>query len=201
MHDVSDLRSTIIPKSDQLNAEQLLSGSITITVSDVRVSANDEQPVVVHYEGENGRPFKPCKTMRKLLVFAWGEDGRQWAGRSMTLYQDPNVKFGGDQVGGIRISHMTDLANPRIEVRLTTTRGKKSLYTVQRLESADAKACADMKAAGTAELLKSVFAAAYTATKDAQRRERLQSAYNKRKAEIEAAVTNVNPESPEAPQQ
>jgi hypothetical protein len=28
--DVSDLRSTIVPKSDQLNSEQLLAGPITI---------------------------------------------------------------------------------------------------------------------------------------------------------------------------
>ena len=35
MFDITDLRSTIIPKSDQLNAEQLLTGDMTVTVSDV----------------------------------------------------------------------------------------------------------------------------------------------------------------------
>jgi len=133
-HDVTDLRSTIVPKSDQLNSEQLLGGSMTVTVTEVRVSASDEQPVVVHYEGENGRPFKPCKTMRKLMVFAWGEDGRQWAGQSMTLYNDPSVKFGGMDVGGIRISHMTGIEKD-IEVSLTATKGKKTLHRIRRLES------------------------------------------------------------------
>jgi hypothetical protein len=129
--DVSDLRPTIVPKSDQLNAEQLLGGPMTITVTDVRIGSA-EQPISVHYEGEGGRPYKPCKTMRKVLIFAWGPDGREWAGRSMTLYNDPQVKFGGDEVGGIRISHMTDIERD-IQVSLTATRGKKALHTIRKL--------------------------------------------------------------------
>lgn len=131
MRDVSDLRSTIVPKSDQLNSEQLLNGEMTITVTDVRIG-NEEQPVVVHYEGENGRPFKPCLTMRKVLIFAWGEDGRQWAGKSMTVYNDPAVRFGGMEVGGIRISHMSDIDGD-ITVALTATRGKKKPHTIKLL--------------------------------------------------------------------
>lgn len=129
---VEDLRQTIIPKSDQLNAEQLLGGPMTVTVSEVKVSDSGEQPVVVHYDGENGRPFKPCKTMRKVLIHAWGADGRKWSGRSMTLYNDPSVKFGGDDVGGIRISHMTDIERD-VKVSLTSTRGKKAKYEIKRL--------------------------------------------------------------------
>lgn len=132
--DVSDLRSTIIPKSDQLNAEQLLAGAMTIRVTDVRVGSSDEQPIAVHYEGENGRPFKPCKTMRKVLIFAWGPDGREWIGKSMTLYNDPQVRFGGAEVGGIRISHMTDIERD-VQVSLTATKGKKALHTIKRMES------------------------------------------------------------------
>lgn len=130
---VEDLRPTIIPKSDQLNAEQLLGGPITVTVTDVRLGGGEEQPVVVHYENENGRPFKPCKTMRKVLIHAWGQNGREWIGRSMTLYNDHSVKWGGEDVGGIRISHMSDI--PRdIKVSLTTTRGKKAKYEVRLLQ-------------------------------------------------------------------
>jgi hypothetical protein len=133
MFDVSDLRPTIIPKSDQLNSEQLLGAPITITVTDVRVGSSDEQPISVHYEGENGRPFKPCKTMRKVLIFAWGPDGREWIGRSMSLYNDPQVRFGGAEVGGIRISHMTDIDRD-VQVSLTATKGKKALHTIKRME-------------------------------------------------------------------
>ena len=130
--DVSNLRPTIIPKSDQLNADQLVGGPLTIVVTEVRVSSSDDQPVIIHYEGDNGRPFKPCKTMRKLLIFAWGEDGRLWSGRAMRLYHDASVRFGKDEVGGIRISHMTDIEK-EIRVNLAATKGKKSLYSIEPL--------------------------------------------------------------------
>ena len=173
--DVSDLRPTIIPKSDQLNAEQLLGGSMTITVSGVSVSSSPEQPVTVHYDAENGRPFKPCKTMRKLLVFAWGPDGNEWAGRSMTVYNDPSVKFGGDEVGGIRISHLSHIERD-IEISLTATRGKKALYRVHVLQT--------IESATNLDALKDAFAAAYRAA-DAQQKPAVKQRYESRKAELQ----------------
>lgn len=132
---VRDLRDTIIPKSDQLNSEQLLGGPITITVTDVRRGGGEEQPVVIHYEGEGGRPYKPCKSMRKVLVFAWGSDGREWVGRSMTIYNRPDVKFGGEEVGGIRISHLSNIERD-VAISLTATRGRKEQTRIQRLDEA-----------------------------------------------------------------
>lgn len=137
MFDARDLRPTIVPKSDQLNAEQLLSGPMTIRVSGVTVTSNAEQPVTIHYEGDDGRPYKPCKTMRKVLILAWGHDGSAWAGRSMTLFNDPAVKFGGQSVGGIRISHVSHIERD-IAVALTATKGKKTLHTIKALKTAPA---------------------------------------------------------------
>lgn len=183
MYDVSNLRSTIIPRSDQLNSEQLLAGPMTLTVTDVRVSTSEEQPVVVHWEGENGRPYKPCKTMRKVLILAWGEDGRQWVGRSMTVYCDQSVKFGGAEVGGIRISHLSDI--PRdIQVSLTATRGKKAQHVIKRLDNADARHMAAIQSAASLDDLSAAFAAAWKSTKDAARREGFTAAKDKRKEEL-----------------
>lgn len=133
MSDVSNLRATILPKSDQLNAEQLLPGPMTITVTGV-TWGTDEQPVVVHYEGDQGRPYKPCKSMRKLLIFAWGDDGNQWVGKSMTLYNNPDVKFGGVKVGGIRISHLSHIERD-IQISLTATKGRKEPITVSKIST------------------------------------------------------------------
>lgn len=132
MSDIASLKDTIIPKSNQLNAEDLLSAPITIKVTDVRRSTSDDQPVSVHYENDNGRPFKPCKSMRKLIIFAWGDDGREWIGKSMTLYNNPEVKWGGVKVGGIRISHMSHIDRD-IAVSLTVTKGKKEPFVVKKL--------------------------------------------------------------------
>jgi hypothetical protein len=133
MFDARDLRPTIVPKSDQLNSEQLLTGALTIKVSGVTVTNSAEQPVTIHYKGDDGRPYKPCKTMRKVLILAWGHDGSEWAGKSMTLFHDPAVKFGGQSVGGIRISHVSHIERD-IAVALTATKGKKTLHTIKALK-------------------------------------------------------------------
>lgn len=136
MSDIANLSDTIVPKSDQLNAEQLLGGPITITLTGVR-RGTDDQPVILNYEGDDGRPYKPCKSMRKVLIFAWGDDGREWVGRSMTLYNNPDVKFGGVKVGGIRISHMSHIERD-IALSLTATKGKKETYTIKKLDAQQA---------------------------------------------------------------
>lgn len=184
MVDVSNLRPTIIPKSDQLNAEELLGGPITVKVSEVRVGPGDEQPVIVKYDGDNGKPFKPCKTMRKVLVFAWGEDGREWHGRSMTLYNDQAVKFGGVDVGGIRISHMSHIPQ-EIRISLNTTRGKKGLYVIQPMRAVTAFIEAEhiqaIKFAETLEAAKVALAIAWPAAKAMpDSRARIKAAYEAR---------------------
>jgi hypothetical protein len=186
--DVSDLRATIVPKSDQLNAEQLLAGPMTVTVTEVLVSESVEQPVIIHYENDGGRPFKPCKTMRKVLLLAWGENGHAWAGKEMTLYNDPAVKFGGADVGGIRISHMTDIPKD-IKVSLTATKGKKALYEVKRLEVERIDHAAAIASAADVDELKKAFKAAWRSTSDASFQTRLKAAYDARMA----ALTNSAP--------
>lgn len=124
------LADTIVPKSDQLNADDLLAHPITVTVAAVK-RADGDQPVAVHLEGDY-RPYKPCKSMRRVLISAWGDDGREWVGRSMTLYCDPEVQFGGVKVGGIRISHLSHIASD-LQLSLTVTRGKRKPCTVKKL--------------------------------------------------------------------
>lgn len=186
MYDVTQLSATIIPKSDQLNAEQLLAGPMTISVKDVRTSASDEQPVVIHYHGENGRPYKPCKTMRKLLILAWGEDGRRWVGKSMTLFNQADVRFGGAEVGGIRISHLSHIPGP-IKASLTSTRGKKALHTVQKLELAENNWLNDIKSAETMQDLQAAYKAAYKASRSDEEREAVTEAKNRKKVALESA--------------
>lgn len=132
MSDISNLRSTIIPKSDQLNADQLLGNDMPITVTSVSLASSPDQPVSIHYEGENGRPFKPCKTMRKVLIALWGEDGNTWIGRSMLLYCDTKVKWAGEEVGGIRIKAVSHIDCDKM-LSLTETRGKKAKIKIMKM--------------------------------------------------------------------
>lgn len=126
-----DLTDTIIPRSDQLNAEDLLTGPRTVTITEVK-RGNAEQPVAVHLDGLPGRPYYPCKSMRRVMVAAWGPDASAYVGRRMKLYRDPDVKFGGLATGGIRIEALSHLDKP-MTLALTVTRGKRAPYVVKPL--------------------------------------------------------------------
>jgi hypothetical protein len=133
-----DLRGTIKPKSDQLNADDLIGGPVTIRITGVSVGEGD-QPVSISFEGDGGKPFKPGKSMRRVLVNLWGPDGAVYVGRSLTLYRDEQVVFGGVEVGGIRISHMSHLQR-EMTMALTATKAKRKPFTVKPLATASAPA-------------------------------------------------------------
>lgn len=125
-----DISDTLAPKSDQLDAVDLLGGPRTFTIE--RVSkGNDEQPVQVHL-AEFPRVWRPGKSMRRVLAACWGPLADEWVGRRVTLYCDPKVKFGGDEVGGTRISHLSHIDGVR-RIPLLVTKGRSATFTVQPL--------------------------------------------------------------------
>lgn len=136
-----DMSAFVAPKSDQLNADDLIAGPRTITITRVTGTGNGEQPVAVYFEGDDGKPLKPCKSMRRVMIAAWGADASQYAGRSMTLYRDPKVKFGGMEVGGIRISHMSHIDREMV-MALTVTKAKREPYKVKVLAAPKKQAAA-----------------------------------------------------------
>ena len=133
-----DMTPTIQPKSDQINADDLIGHAITATIISV-TKGNAEQPVNVNLEGFDGRPYKPSKSMRRVLVAAWGTDGSKYAGRRLTLFRNPEIMFGKDKVGGIQISHLSHIDKP-ITLALTVSRGKRATFTVRPLVEAKPRA-------------------------------------------------------------
>ncbi len=129
-----DMTQFTAPKSDQLNADDLIGGPRTITVSRVRASeGTPEQPVEIHIEGSD-KPYKPCKSMRRVMVALWGIDAIQYVGRSMTLYRDPEVQFGGMKVGGIRIGEMSHI-DKDAQLVLTASKTKRAPYMVRKMKA------------------------------------------------------------------
>ena len=132
------LRDTIIPKSDQLNYDDVMTTPIMVRVTGMKAGAPD-QPVIVEVAdaatGAQLRPYKPCKSMRRVLIAAWGDKGRDWIGKQMTLRGDADVVFGGVAVGGIRVSAVSGISEP-LTLRLTTTRSKRKDYVVQPIKTA-----------------------------------------------------------------
>lgn len=143
-----DLAETIVPRSDQINSEDLLTGPRTVTITAVK-RGSAEQPVnIVTAEFGPGRPYKPSKTMRRVLVAAWGSDAQAYVGRRLVIYRDPEITFGGDKVGGIRISAMSDIAT-RLSVALTVTRGRRAPFVVEPLRDEPVKSALISKAEAT----------------------------------------------------
>ena len=127
-----DVTKAIEPKSDQLNADDLLTGPRTIRIRDVKVQAGQEQPVWIYFDGDNNKPWKSSKTGTRTLAAIWGADASKWVGLHCTIYCDPEVTWGGMKVGGIRVSHMEGLDAPRT-LMLTKTRGKKGATVIKPL--------------------------------------------------------------------
>jgi hypothetical protein len=129
-----DITATLAPKSNQMNADDLIVGPRTIIVTNVDVSMETEQPVAINFDGDSGRPWRPCKSMRRVLASAWGPDSSQYVGRGITLFRDPGAMYGGQQVGGIRLSHLSHIDGP-LTVMLTASRGKRLPYKVLPLQA------------------------------------------------------------------
>jgi len=129
-----DLSQSIEPNSAQVNAEDFLSGARTVTITSVEAGTS-EQPVFIHTREFEGRTWRPSKTMRRVLVEAWGKDSSVYVGRRARLYRNPDVKFGGAAVGGIQIEALSNIDKP-LSVALMVTRGKRAPFVVQPLPDA-----------------------------------------------------------------
>lgn len=180
-----DLTETLAPKSDQINADDLISGPRTFTISGVKMPGGD-QPVSIYLaEFPEGRPFKPSKSMRRVMAMAWGTEGSVYVGRRLTLYRDPEIRFGKEKVGGVRISHMSHIDKP-MAFSLTVTRGKRAPYRVDPLpdNAPSSPPVTEESVARVAELR------AEWRTADPERRKVIE-------AEVHALETDADPEIPD----
>lgn len=143
-----DITETLAPNGDQLDAIELVSGPRIFTIEKV-TRGNAEQPVNVHLAGFP-RPWRPGKSMRRVLAACWTADAATWVGRSVELFCDPDVVFGGKAVGGTRVRRLSHIDGPK-KIPLLVARGKSALYAVDPLP-ADAVPTVDPNAALIASL-------------------------------------------------
>ena len=134
---MADIRAAIEPLSDRQNATDYLAGPKTFTISGTS-DYRDEKgraKVNIHLAENPDRPFKPSATNLRLIAIGWGEDDAAWVGRRIELSLDPEVTFGRDKVGGIRVTALSDMPQP-FTAKLPVTRGKKAEYRVTVLSDA-----------------------------------------------------------------
>jgi hypothetical protein len=138
---VNDMSSTIVAKSDQINAADLIGNPRTIVIREVRIKAGDDQPVSVLIEGDN-KAFRPCKGVRRLMVRVWGADASKYVGQAMTLFCDPSVTWAGKEEGGIRVSHMSGMSAKIVEY-MRTSRAATKPYEILPLKAEKPRKTAD----------------------------------------------------------
>jgi len=135
-----DISDTLIPNTDQLVADDLRTGHRDIKIIKVERISDEKRPLAIYFEGDDGKPYLPNVSMRRVIAEAWGTDRRQWAGKWLRLFRNPKIKMGSAEVGGIRISHAYPLAQPELLISLITTRGKRSIYKLAQMEPPTAAA-------------------------------------------------------------
>lgn len=126
-----DISDTLAPKSDQLDGVDLIGSPRTFSIASVN-RGSAEQPINIHL-AEFPRAWRPGVTMRRILATAWGVDASVYVGRRVTLYYDPDVRFGKEKPGGTRISHLSHIDKP-LTLTLPTSKGKFGEFTVQPLK-------------------------------------------------------------------
>lgn len=127
------MKITAEPRSDQINADDFVGSPRTFTIAGVRQGTAEQKYDIMLAEVE-GRVWRPPPTVVRILIEVWGDESDDWIGKRVTLYRDPNVMVHGSVVGGIRISHMSNLPDGKaLKVKVTAKRGKRELITVQPL--------------------------------------------------------------------
>jgi len=139
----TDVSFALEAKSDQLNAVDIMGAEPVIRIREVKVRKG-EQPVSVYFDGDNNRPWKPSKGMLRILAGAWGRDSSAWVGKFAKLFFEPTVKYGGKEVGGIRIRALSDIDERGLTFALTLNRQQREPYLVPLLK-VEAKAYPDEK--------------------------------------------------------
>lgn len=130
------MKITAEPRSDQWNADDFIGGPRTFTIAGVKVGSAEQKYDIDLVEGQ-GRSWRPPLTVLRLLIAAWGDEAADWVGRRATLYRDDSIRFGPEAVGGIRVSHLSDLPGGKpLDVKVTTSRGKRGTIRVQPITEA-----------------------------------------------------------------
>jgi hypothetical protein len=159
-----NITSTTAPASQQLNADDLIGGPRTIRITTVTAGTPD-QPVNVGFDGDNGRSWKPGKSMRRVLLALYGAESSAYIGKRVTLFNDPEITFGPDKTGGIRVSHASGIESA-MTIALTVKKGKRKPFTVNPLPSYSSELESLRNAAQTGT--KALTAAFLALPKDAQ---------------------------------
>lgn len=134
-----DFASTTQAKSDQMNAVDLVGGPVAYRITGIKMTGAPDQPVSISVDGHR-QPWKPSKTFRRVLLLLWPETSpEEWIGRDVVLWCDPEIKWAGEKVGGIAISHASHISERKV-FALAESKSKRKTIVVEPFHAVDASA-------------------------------------------------------------
>lgn len=79
-----------------------LSHDLVAVIAKVTRDGMGSRRLLVAFRGVK-KVWASGSTCQRLIAALYGPDTRDWIGKPIALYVDPNVKFGGASFGGIRV--------------------------------------------------------------------------------------------------
>jgi len=131
-----DISPVIAPDSDEMVAADLIGSPPKVfTIAEVTEAHRDGKTVAnIRLEGFP-RPWRPGKGMSRVMADNWGVETQGWIGRRVELYGDPDVYFGKEKTGGVRISRLSHISAPKT-TRINPRGGRNGTWTVEPLPDA-----------------------------------------------------------------
>ena len=161
-----DITDALAPASDQLDAVELVNTRTFTIDSGSALGSRDGKTVAEIRLVNFPRVWRPSKGMLDVRAACCGTDAKKWVGRSVTVYNDPEVLFGKDKVGGVRISHLSHIDGARTVTIRGSGAGRKKQWPVEPLTDMPAPAspseptAADVAACDDADVLRDMWKSA-----------------------------------------
>jgi len=73
-----------------------------VTQEEIKGESGNETKNILHFNGDVKQMILN-RTNAEFLVAAFGDDSDHWLGKTVEIYVDPNVMFGGKRIGGVRV--------------------------------------------------------------------------------------------------
>ena len=123
---MNDIAPTLVGDSNVLSKADLMDGPQTFTVARVDINLSDKKrPTAIHLVESPGKPFKPNLGMRKLIAKGWGKSSKEYVGRRLTLFHNPDVLWQGKREGGVEVCAMSHIEAPfTIQVAVNAKQAK-----------------------------------------------------------------------------
>jgi len=133
----TDISKALQAKSDQLNADDLIGREMHVKITGVNYDEDrKQQKLWIYYDQdpEQKKPWKPCKSMLRILAYIWTTDAEKYVGRELLLYRDESVKYAGEEVGGIRVKAASHISSAQT-IRVALTKHSKKAHYIDKLET------------------------------------------------------------------